>query len=94
MTTKTEMIATLKTENPTLQVGDDERGYTDLTGADYEAQIEQWAENRLTKDARIAEAKSVELAKLNAIEKLLGLGIDPKAFGLQAEQSTPIVPAE
>ena len=82
MTTKAEMIAILKQENPTLQVGDDERGYTNLTGADYEAQIEQWAENRLAKEARIAEAEAIAEAKLNAIEKLTALGIDPKALGL------------
>ena len=82
MTTKSEMIAILKQENPTLQVGDDERGYTDLTGADYEAQIEQWAENCLAKDARIAEAEAISEAKLDAIEKLTALGIDPKALGL------------
>jgi len=82
MTTKAEMIAILKQENPTLQVGDDERGYTNLTDADYEAQIEQWAENRLAKDARIAEAEAIAEAKLDAIEKLTALGIDPKALGL------------
>jgi hypothetical protein len=30
MTTKTEMIAIIKAENPTIQVGDDEQGYTQL----------------------------------------------------------------
>jgi hypothetical protein len=82
MTTKAEMIAILKQENPTLQIGDDERGYTNLTDADYEAQIEQWAENRLAKEARIAEAEAIAEAKLDAIEKLTALGIDPKALGL------------
>jgi hypothetical protein len=82
MTTKTEMIAILKQENPTLQVGDDERGYTNLVGKDYDAQIELWAENRLAKEARIAEAEALETAKVDAIEKLTALGIDPKALGL------------
>ena len=82
MTTTAEVIAILKTENPTLKIGNDQDGYTELSGADYEAQIAQWAENRLAKDARIAEAEAVELAKTDAIEKLIALGIDPKALGL------------
>jgi hypothetical protein len=76
MTTKAEMIALLKNENPTLQVGDDERGYTDLTDEDYEAQIEQWAENRLEKEAKLAQEQSLEETKLNALAKLAALGLD------------------
>jgi hypothetical protein len=76
MTTKAEMIAILKQENPTLQIGDDERGYTNLTDADYEAQIEQWAENRLAKEAKLAEEQSLADAKLNALAKLSALGLD------------------
>jgi hypothetical protein len=82
MTTKAEMIELLKAENPTLQKGDDERGYTPLNADEYKAQIEQWAENRLAKEARLAEAEAIAEAKLDAIEKLTALGIDPKALGL------------
>ena len=82
MTTKTEMIELLKAEYPTLKKGDDEEGYTPLDANEYEAQIEQWAENRLAKEARIAEAEAIAEAKLDAIEKLTALGIDPKALGL------------
>ena len=67
MTTKTEMIAIIKAENPTLQIGDDEQGYTQLSAADYEAQIANWADGRLAKEAAAAQAatdKATLLAKL------------------------------
>ena len=67
MTNKAEMIAIIKAENPTLRLGDDEQGYTDLSPADYEAQIELWADNRLVKEAAAAQAatdKAALLAKL------------------------------
>ena len=86
MTTLNEMIEIIKAETPTLQIGDDEQGYTQLSASEYEAQIAQWAENRLAKEAKIAaelaEAEAVAAAKLDAIEKLTALGIDPKALGL------------
>ena len=70
MTTKAEMIAIIKAENPTLQVGDDERGYTQLSAADYEAQIAQWAENRLAKEAKAAEAEQAASDKTALLAKL------------------------
>ena len=86
MTTLNEIIAIIKAETPVMQVGDEERGYTQLSATDYEAQITQWAENRLAKETKIAaeeaEAQAVATAKLDAIEKLTALGIDPKALGL------------
>lgn len=83
MTTKNEMIEIIKKEYPNgLRVGDDETGYTDLTPAEYEAQIAQWAQGRLDKEAKLAEAEAVATAKTEAAEKLIALGIDPKAFGL------------
>ena len=82
MTILNEIIATLKAENPTLQVGDDERGYTRLSDADYEAKIAEWAEARLAKEAKLAEAEALEQSKIEAVEKLTALGIDPKALGL------------
>ena len=67
MTTKAEMIAIIKAENPTLRLGDDEQGYTQLSPADYEAQIEVWADKRLAKEAAVVKAatdKAALLAKL------------------------------
>jgi hypothetical protein len=82
MTTKAEAIEALKIEYPTLRVGDDEQGYTDLNALEYEATIEAWADNL------IAEQK-VETEKQEARQavetKLAALGLtadDLKALGL------------
>jgi hypothetical protein len=82
MTTKKEMISIIKAENPTLRSGSDEDGYVELTGSDYEAQIELWADLRLAKETKLAEIDAIATAKIEAAEKLIALGIDPKAFGL------------
>jgi len=82
MTTLNEMIAIIKAENPTIQIGDDDAGYTDLTPAEYDAQVADWANARLAKEAKLAEAEAVATAKVEAAEKLIALGIDPKALGL------------
>jgi len=82
MTTLNEMIEVIKAENPTLQVGDDEIGYTNLTSIEYEAIVAEWAANRLAKQAKITEITAIETAKISAAEKLTALGIDPKALGL------------
>ena len=82
MTTKVEKIAALKAENPTLRIGDDERGYTDLGAAEYEATILMWADNELAQEA---EAKKAEADKAAAQAKLAALGLtaaDLKALGL------------
>ena len=48
MTTKKEMIEIIKAENLNgLRIGDDDSGYTDLSAAETEAQIAEWAANRL-----------------------------------------------
>lgn len=83
MTTLNEMIEIIREENANgLRVGDEENGYTDLTDAQYETQITEWAENRLAKEAKIAESEALATAKTDAIDKLTALGIDPKALGL------------
>jgi hypothetical protein len=82
MTTKLEIIEQLKSEYPTLKIGDDQTGYTDLSPHDYEKQIEQWAENQY-RDA--TEQEKSEADKLAAKEKLAALGLtadDLKALGL------------
>jgi len=70
MSTKTEMIAIIKAENPTLQVGDDEQGYTQLSAADYEAQIAEWADARLADEAKVAEAAQTATDKAALLAKL------------------------
>lgn len=89
--TLNEMIVIIKAENPTIRIGDDEAGYTELTGADYDAQVKDWAIGRLDKLAKLADIEVAKLAKIETINKLTALGIDPKALGLEAEQSTPSV---
>lgn len=82
MTTKSELIAAIKAENPTLRAGSDEDGYVDLTPAEYEATIEDWATSRLKKADQLEQAKALAQSKLDAVDKLTALGIDPKALGL------------
>ena len=85
MTTKKEMIEIIKAENPTLRIGDDETGYTDLSAAEYEATIAEWAVNRLAKLSKKAEAEAKAQAKAAAEGKLAALGLttdDLRALGL------------
>jgi hypothetical protein len=68
MTTLEEMIEIIKAENPNpLRMGDDERGYTDLNAAEAEAQIAEWAANRLAKETKIAEAEAARQALLDKL---------------------------
>jgi hypothetical protein len=65
MTTLNEMIEIIRAENPNgLRIGDDDTGYTDLSEAETEAQIAEWAANRLAKETRIAEAEAARAALL------------------------------
>ena len=75
MTTKAEAIEALKLEYPTLRSGDDERGYEDLSPADYEAQIEIWADNQLADEAK-AEAEAQVATDKAALLAKLGLTAD------------------
>jgi hypothetical protein len=80
MTTLNEMIQIIKAENPNgLRLGSDETGYTDLTPAEYEAQIVEWASNRLAKEAEDGKAES---AKAALLDKLGITADDLKALGL------------
>ena len=67
MTTKLEKIAAFKMQHPTLRVGSEETGYTELSAGDYEATIAEWADNELAAEAKLAKAeadKEALLAKL------------------------------
>ena len=75
MTTKKEMIEIIKAENPTLRVGDEENGYTELTGKDYDAVISEWADARLLKQSQLAEAEAKETAKAAILDRI-GLTAD------------------
>ena len=75
MSTKAEMIAIIKAENPTIQVGSDEQGYTQLSATDYETQIAEWADGRLAKEAKLAEAEQVATDKAALLARM-GLTAD------------------
>jgi hypothetical protein len=70
MSTKAEIIEIIKAENPTIQVGSDEQGYTQLSATDYETQIAEWAEGRLAKEAKLAEAAQSATNKAALLAKL------------------------
>lgn len=85
MTTKEEMIAIIKAENPTLRAGSDEYGYVELSPEEYEATVEDWANSRLAKAEKLAAAEVAQAAKAAAEAKLAALGLttdDLKALGL------------
>jgi len=94
MTTLNEMIAVIKAENPVLKTGNEDQGYEEIKGALYDEIIAQWAQGRLDKEAKLAEEAAAQQAKLEAIDKLIALGIDPTVFGLQVEHLTAIIPAD
>lgn len=67
MITKEEMITIIKKENPTLRIGNDEIGYTNLSADEYETTISEWAANRLAKLSKIAEAEAKRQALLDKL---------------------------
>ncbi len=82
MTTKKEMIEIIKAENPTLQIGDDEKGYTQLSDEEYDTVIDQWATARLAKEkikleaeAEAQEAQAKQTERQSIFERL-GLTAD------------------
>jgi hypothetical protein len=83
--TKNQKIVELKKEFPTLKVGSDETGYTQLDADEYEAMIAEWADVELAKDAKAQADKEAIAAKEAAKAKLEALGLtteDLKALGL------------
>jgi len=70
MTKKQEIIELLKAEFPTLQIGGDDVGYTQLSDEAYEAIIGEWADSKLAKQQAKAEAEALRQSKISAYEKL------------------------
>lgn len=70
MITKSQMIKIIKAENPTLQIGDEESGYIELSTEEYEAQIAEWADARLAKEQAKTDAEALLQIKISAYEKL------------------------
>jgi hypothetical protein len=87
--TRNEIIADLKSKNPTMKAGNDTVGYVDFTPEEYEAQINEWADwvEADIKAKEDAEKAAVKAAtdKAAATAKLAALGLttdDLKALGL------------
>jgi hypothetical protein len=70
MTTLNEVIEIIKAENPTIKIGDDDKGYTQLNAADYDAQILEWANARFAKLQKAAELEKAEADKAALLAKL------------------------
>jgi hypothetical protein len=81
MTTKSELVAQFKVDYPTLTKGVNDEVVI-LETAEYEATIEQWADNQIAKE----EAEKAALAaKESAQAKLAAIGLtadDLKALSL------------
>jgi hypothetical protein len=89
MKTLNEIIEIIRSENPNgIKLGNHQDGYTELTESEYETQLTQWAVARLEKLEKLAEAQAIIEAKKQAVIKLTELGIDPKAFDLNTQETT------
>lgn len=67
MKTKSQVIAEVRSENPTIQIGDDTQGYTQITGDAYEAIILEWADARYAKLKAIADKEASKAALLTKL---------------------------
>jgi hypothetical protein len=86
MMTKEEMIKIIKAENPSLKTGNDNDGYVEIEGQEYDAIIEEWAINRLEHLAKVEveeAAKAEAKAKREAL--LARLGITEEEASLLAQ---------
>lgn len=79
MKTVDEIIVDLKTENPVLQIGNDETGYEPVSEIEYEQIIQERAEWRFNKNQERAEKTKTETdkaaSKASAQAKLSALGL-------------------
>jgi hypothetical protein len=74
MTKLNDKIAELKAQHPTLRVGDEENGYTELSPDEYEATINKWAANLVAVQEaqdKLAADKAALLARLGLTEEEL-----------------------
>ena len=74
MATKAEFITQLKAEYPTLRTGSDEEGYTDLTPAEYEAKISEWADAQIAQEAIVSAEQIAINARASRNAKLAKMG--------------------
>ena len=94
MTTLNEMIEIITAENPTLRIGNDEAGYTDLSADEYQTTIAEWAANRLAKLTKIAEAEAAKAAEEAAKQQAFNDAVAAAVAVALAAQQTPATTAE
>jgi hypothetical protein len=70
-----QIKAELRAKNPTLKSGNEEIGYEEITGADYDAVIDEWAEAAYTRELN-AQAESEKAAAKEALLDRLGITAD------------------
>ncbi len=70
MKNKQEIIKSLKLQFPTLRIGDDDKGYTELSVEEYEATIAEWADAKLELEIKKSEAQAKAQAKAKLLERL------------------------
>ena len=70
MTTKANLIETLKKDYPTLRSGSEENGYVELSTEEYNATIEEWADNKLIELNEIAAKENKATAKAALLARL------------------------
>ena len=83
MKTLKEIEKEIRTENPTLRIGDDVLGYTELAAEEYEATITEWATNRYNKLKAIedqAAGKEALLTKLGITAEEAALLLKQQIF--------------
>jgi hypothetical protein len=70
MTTKTELMTEFRNNHPTLRSGSEEDGYVELSTEEYNATIEEWADNKLIELSEIAAKENKEAAKAALLVRL------------------------
>jgi hypothetical protein len=69
MKTKEQFIAELKLAHPTIQIGGGD-SYETLSPANYETKIDEWADNKLAKQAEVEAAEQAKTDKAALLAKL------------------------
>jgi hypothetical protein len=82
MKTKAQITAELKEQYPTLKMGNDEDGYTELDSKAYEAKIAAWAEAEFAVVQEQAKADADSAAKAALLNRL-GITADEAALLLK-----------
>jgi hypothetical protein len=87
MDTLSNKIIELKTQHPTIKVGDDFNGYTDLDAKEYELKIAEWAEADIFNEQKQIAEKADKLAKIEAKKSAI---IKLELLGLSAAEIATI----